>query len=102
MHSFLERDIPRATVEGLLLLKLYALPALYREGDTQRIALYETDMTMLIDRYRPKIAPILTALQTHVDEGAFIELQRIAAEIEERVRRMDQRKASQSQPNPSS
>jgi hypothetical protein len=33
VQEFLDRDIPLATVEGLLLLKLYALPSLYRQGN---------------------------------------------------------------------
>ena len=31
VQRFLDRDIPIATVEGLLLLKLYSLPSLYRQ-----------------------------------------------------------------------
>ncbi len=31
-QQFLDRNIPLATVEGLLLLKLYALPSLYRQA----------------------------------------------------------------------
>ena len=32
-QRFLDRNIPIATVDGLLLLKLYALPSLYRQGN---------------------------------------------------------------------
>lgn len=36
VRQFVERAIPTATVDGLLLLKLYALPSLYRQGDFTR------------------------------------------------------------------
>src|SRR5215211_3567319 len=41
-QRFVEREIPCATPEGLVLLKLYALPSLYRQGNFNRVALYET------------------------------------------------------------
>src|SRR5258708_22788166 len=43
-RQFAEQIIPCATVEGLLLLKLYALPSLYRKGDFTRVFLYENDI----------------------------------------------------------
>jgi hypothetical protein len=58
-HQFAEIEVPCATVEGLVLLKLYALPALYLQGDLQRAALYETDIVMLCQRHRPDIAPLV-------------------------------------------
>ncbi len=42
-QHFVEQDIPCATVEGLILLKLYALPALYRQV-TLRVSVF-TKMT---------------------------------------------------------
>lgn len=51
--QFGPRVIPCATAEGLLLLKLYALRSLYRQGDFQRVALYEGDVAMLMERYNP-------------------------------------------------
>jgi len=41
MQRFVEQDILCATVEGLILLKLYALPSLYRQGNFTRVGLYE-------------------------------------------------------------
>ena len=43
-QHFLDRNIPIATVEGLLLLKLYALPSLYRQGNFSRVGIYENDI----------------------------------------------------------
>ena len=39
MQRFVEQEILCATVEGLVLLKLYALPSLYREGNFTRVGL---------------------------------------------------------------
>lgn len=89
-HDFHEIEVRCATVEGLLLLKLYALPALYRQGDSQRITLYEADITMLMARYRPDLKPLFASLQPHVDPGAWVELQNIIADIEKRIARIDQ------------
>ena len=44
--------LPTATIDGLILLKLFALPSLYRQFDFDRIAIYEADLTQLISRSR--------------------------------------------------
>jgi hypothetical protein len=90
-HRFQEVQVRCATVEGLLLLKLYALPSLYRQGDTQRIAIYETDILMLADRYRPSLTEVLQSLRPYVDEGAMAELGTIIFDIEQRIARMHRR-----------
>jgi hypothetical protein len=87
-HPFQELSVRCATVEGLLLLKLYALPSLYRQADTQRIALYETDILMLVDRYQPSLDAVLETLQPFIDEGAMAGLRNIVADIEQRIARM--------------
>jgi hypothetical protein len=93
-HEFEEIEVRTATVEGLLLLKLYALPALYRQGDGQRIALYEADITMLCQRYRPKIDPLLDILTPFVEPAPMQELGNIMTEIAQRLERMDRAKGS--------
>ncbi|HET9908707.1 MAG TPA: hypothetical protein VFQ23_18810, partial [Anaerolineales bacterium] len=42
--QFMDRTIRCATVEGLLLLKLFALPSLYRQGSFERVGIYENDI----------------------------------------------------------
>jgi hypothetical protein len=91
-HKFQEIEVRIATVEGLLLLKLYALPSLYRQGDGQRIALYEADITMLWQRYRPQIEPLLETLARFVEAGAMQELRNIMTDIQRRIDRMDRSK----------
>ncbi len=87
-HTFQEVSVRCATVEGLLLLKLYALPSLYRQRDTRRIALYETDILMLMDRYQPPTNAILATLEPYVEESAIAELRNIVYDIEQRITRM--------------
>jgi hypothetical protein len=61
-QRFSEREIPCATPEGLVLLKLYALPSLYRQGNLARVALYETDILMLMDRHKVDVEPLFAEL----------------------------------------
>jgi hypothetical protein len=86
-QAFVERTIPCATVEGLILLKLYALPSLYRQGNLVRVALYETDLLTLIHRYRPSLEPLFQELAPHVSAQDLSALRKIAAEIQERIAR---------------
>lgn len=66
MQRFVEQDIPCATVEGLILLKLYALPSLYRQGNFIRVGLYENDVATLIQTYSPSIEPLLDRLPSYL------------------------------------
>jgi hypothetical protein len=91
-HAFHEVQVRWATVEGLILLKLFALPSLYRQGNVQRVALYEADVTMLIDRHRPDLQSILEVLQSHLDAGAMKELRMIVSDIEKRIGRVSDAK----------
>jgi hypothetical protein len=91
-HQFHEIAVPCATVEGLVLLKLYALPSLYHQGDLQRAALYEADITMLAQRYRTALNPLLEILRPRLERGQFQELAAIVQEIEARIARMERTK----------
>ena len=51
VQHFLDRNIPIASVEGLLLLKLNALPSLYRQGNFGRVGIYENDIATLFHYY---------------------------------------------------
>lgn len=87
-HRFAELSVPCATAEGLVLLKLYALPRLYREGDLQRAALFESDITMLAERQSIDLDAPLQALKPYLGEGEANELQSIVADIQQRLARM--------------
>lgn len=84
---FIERDVPCATVEGLLLLKLYALPSLYRQGNFSRVGLYENDVATLIQAYRPPLEPLLSELSDYLSPTDLAAVRDIVAEIQARIDR---------------
>jgi hypothetical protein len=90
------RRIRCATVEGLLLLKFYALPSLYRQGDFVRVGLYENDVATLMEGYRPNLAPLLDTLQIYLNAPDFNAVQEIVGEIKQRIERFDRGIAPQS------
>ena len=87
VQHFLDRDIRIATVEGLLLLKLYALPSLYRQGNFARVGLYENDVATLLHYYQPNLARLLTSLAKYVNESDLAEIKGIVADVEKRIER---------------
>lgn len=85
---FVERDdVPCATVEGLLLLKLYALPSLYRQGNFARVGLYENDVATLMQAYRPALEPLLTELSHHLSSSDLATIRDSMTEIQGRIER---------------
>jgi hypothetical protein len=87
VQRFEERDITTATVEGLLLLKLYALPSLYREGNFARVGLYENDVATLLYYYQPDQEAILSELAGHLSASDLAEVRGILDEIAQRIHR---------------
>jgi hypothetical protein len=92
LQRFAEQEIPCAAVEGLILLKLYALPSLYRQGDFARVALYEGDLATLIQAYQPALEPLLDELAAHLSETDLAAVRETIAEIEQRIERFTQRR----------
>ena len=70
-----------------MLLKLYALPALYRQGSFAKVGLYENDVATLMYYYRPAMAPLFETLERMLGEGDVAELREIVREIEQRLAR---------------
>jgi hypothetical protein len=83
--SFGGRSVRTATREGLLLLKMYALPSLYRQGQWARAALYETDILMLHQAAAIDDETLLGELSPHVPPPDLAEIRRILEE--QRARR---------------
>ncbi len=54
---FVDRDVPCATVEGLLLMKLFALPDEYRRGHFDKVRQYEKDVEDRIARQSQRFGP---------------------------------------------
>lgn len=86
-HYFAEQAIPTATVEGLLLLKLYDLPSLYRQGNFARVGIYENDIATLLHYYRPDVEALLIELSRHLDDNDMDEIKAIIEEIKQRIKR---------------
>ena len=89
---FVEQDIRCATVEGLLLLKLYALPSLYRQGNFTRVGLYENDIATLMYAHKPSLTPLLDELTHFLDNTDLRQVTQIVDEIQQRISRFEERK----------
>lgn len=87
VQKFLDRDIPLATVEGLLLLKLYALPSLYRQGNFARVGIYENDIATLLHYYQPDMPSLLDVLSKYVNDNDLAEIKGVVSDIQNRIER---------------
>ncbi len=83
--QFEAAEVPCASRVGLLLLKLYALPSLYRQGNLARAALYEADIRMLLLDPMIHEEALFERLEVHVSRTDLAELRRIMTE--QRTRR---------------
>ena len=90
IKPFIEQAIPCATVEGLLLLKMYALPSLYRQGSFARVGIYENDIATLMQLYQPTLAPLFAELSQHLNATDLKAVREIVAEIKQRIARFQQ------------
>ena len=90
-QAFAERNIHCATVEGLFLLKLCALPSLYRLGNFARVGLYENDIATLLHAYKSPINTLLQELSRHLNETDMAFVRDILDEIQARLDRFDKR-----------
>lgn len=91
VQRFVEQDIRCATVEGLILLKLYALPSLYRQGNFTRVGLYENDVATLLHAHHPPIDPLLAELALYLNDSDMTQVKQIVNEIEQRISRFEER-----------
>jgi len=93
--QFMDRQIRCATVEGLILLKLFALPSLYRQacpepcrrGSFERVGIYENDIATLINAFNPDMESLLEELNKYLNETDMTEARSIFADIEARIQR---------------
>ena len=84
--SFDGHAVSCATREGMLLLKLYALPSLYRQGNLVRAALYEADIFGLQQGATIDDEWLLATLSDHLAAHDIDELRKILQEQRERRR----------------
>ena len=88
---FVEQEIVCVTVEGLILLKLYALPSLYRLGNFTRVGLYENDVATLIHIDNPPLESILSELAKYLNVTDLDQVKEIVQEIQQRLKRFEER-----------
>jgi hypothetical protein len=89
--KFADRNVTCATVEGLLLMKLFALPDKYRRAHFDRVELYESDVRTLLRSFRPNMPPLLDELAKFMLPSDIDEIRKIVADIEDRIARQSQR-----------
>lgn len=89
---FSERETKCVTVEGLILLKLYALPSLYRQGKFDRASIYENDILLLILNYPVNIKPLVKLLKKHLIDSDLEQIKDIIKDINNKIKRFSQYK----------
>ena len=85
--QFMDRTIRCATVEGLILLKLFALPSLYRQGSFERVGIYENDIATLMYAFKPDMKSLLVELSKYLNRTDLAEAHRVVADVETRIQR---------------
>ena len=75
------------TVEGLVALKCYALPSLYRQGKFSRASIYENDILLLLLNYSVNPEVILAVLSQYLLPSDLQEVHAILGEIQTRIQR---------------
>ncbi|NEP57868.1 MAG: hypothetical protein F6K31_12730 [Symploca sp. SIO2G7] len=86
-RQFGDRNIRCATVEGLLLLKFFALPSLYRQGQFDKVSIYENDITQLLLNYPVELPKLLQILGKYLLASDIEALQATASDIQTRIQR---------------
>ena len=79
------------TPMGLVILKLYALPSLYRQGQFDRASLYETDILQLVYHHQVSLERAIIQVEPHLISSDCAEIRNIAQEIQQKIIRMGSR-----------
>ena len=75
------------SVPGLVLLKLYAMPLLYRQENFDRVSIYESDIMLLLMNYTVDIEAIMKLLSKYVLESDLLEIRETVSGIQRRILR---------------
>lgn len=86
-RQFGDQTIRCATVEGLLLLKFFALPSLYRQGKFDKVSIYENDITQLLLNYSVNLSDLFKILSQHLIPTDLQEIRITVSDIEARIQR---------------
>lgn len=92
IRQFGDMNIRCVTVEGLVILKFYALPSLYRQGKFEKVSIYENDILLLLLNYSINLNLIFQILSEHLLPSDLEEIRNIAADIESRINRFSTQK----------
>ncbi len=84
-RTLLGTPIRCATAEGIILLKLFALPSLYRQGNARRAAIYETDILQLLLLQPLDFQSLMLQLQPHMPPSDINALRKVLADIQHRI-----------------
>jgi hypothetical protein len=84
-HPFDELAVPTATIEGMILLKLFALPSLYRQFDWERIHIYEGDVKTLLALHKPAMEQLFNLLEPHIPATDLKEFKKIVSGEQQRI-----------------
>lgn len=85
--TFGARTIECATPEGLVLLKLYAIPSLYRQGAIARADIYEGDILALFRAYPIDEASLIATLQEEMLATDIAAIREIVRDVRNRIAR---------------
>ncbi|MFC7338392.1 hypothetical protein ACFQY0_14455 [Haloferula chungangensis] len=85
LRDFLDGKLNCATPKGIILLKLFALPSLYRQGNVQRAALYETDILQLLHSQPTEAEALLSVLKNHMPPSDINALSDVLSDIQQRI-----------------
>ncbi len=86
-RQFGDKTVRCVNVEGLIILKFYALPSLYRQGKFERVSIYENDILLLLLNYSVDLEKILQILSNHLLSSDLEEIKDIASDIQSRIKR---------------
>lgn len=90
-REFGTQSVRCVTVEGLIVLKCYALPSLYRQGQFSRASIYENDILLLLLNYIIDLEPLIYLLSPHLLVSDLNEVREILLEIQQRIKRLKRR-----------
>lgn len=83
--KFNDRLVRCASPEAIILLKLYALPNLYRQARFEKVDLYQNDVLSLLRRFQPQVGSLFTELAKHLLPSDLEEVRKIVEELQERI-----------------
>ena len=80
IRQFGTKNVRCVSVEGLVILKFYALPSLYRQGKFDRVSIYENDILLLLLNYSVDLEEVLQILYNYLLPSDLEELNEIATD----------------------